>query len=241
LNAHFQTNIFFAALAAGAICAGSIRAETLVQGDYLEDDFVRVLRQTHSPYAAFMADESRGVPQVIRASIGSNGLCLDANYNWHEGTTLLCFSEHGSITHGESWSEAYRRLHILDQKHFTLPILENSAAGIHYSFVVDADRMIASIALVGQYADDHGARYEFKPDGTIEGLKGAFLFTFNNELIFQHFDYFILDGDPKRALAFRHNGSKLVLYKASLPTEDGPGTYVADFGRPMLTLHRLEK
>jgi hypothetical protein len=65
LNAHFRTNIFFAALAAGAICAGSIRAETLVQGDYLEDDFVRVLRQTltHSAISKMVADQSISVQQ----------------------------------------------------------------------------------------------------------------------------------------------------------------------------------
>jgi hypothetical protein len=194
-------------------------------GDYLEDGFLAVLRATRSPLAAVTLPGHR--PQVIRVRPAGDGLQFVANDNWHEGYTLFTRYPGGRLERGEEARDYPPPLWDSD-RHFRFRDPRTDSAWRGYSYVGDADAMVARVALGGRYVESGHHLVVFGADGVVHGLGPDARFALDNDhVVGNKFDYFYLGNDRRRAIAFRHRGKRLILYAIHPAAPDSP-----DFGEP---------
>lgn len=226
-----------------SICAAimmlthAVAAPPLPPGDYLEDQFLTDLRTARSPYDAIAKAADKGIAQAIKVTRGSQGLVFHAIWNWHEGAVLLTLLMDGTVEEGEGWKGGGfdTKPSLDDDKvgHFRL-IFKHQPLG--YTFVGNADRTMADIALAGHYKDSRGNAVVFGHDGWLHGPGLTGPFALFNDHVTDPYDFFVLGQAKKRAIAFRWQNGTLTLYPVDPPEGDGPVWGTPDDDHPIATL-----
>jgi len=256
----------------GLVCFAFIAASahayaaSLKIGDYLGDDFAKLLASTRSPYMAInramafgpqsihVVNESafgqslnhhpRGSQQTIRAPHDDDPLRFIANANWHEGYVLFRLHSDGRQDRGEQDID-YPRPRIDSPTHFWFREPGPNTPWRGYSYVGDVDRAVARIALGGRYVDAHKHSVEFSADGVLRGLGPDIPFFLNNDhVVGNHFDWFYMgkETDESNALAFRRHGTNLILYKIIVEDTGNPNDIGRpDFDHPLMELEQVKQ
>jgi hypothetical protein len=227
-------------VAAGLLVGGAAHAQALHTGDYMEDGFLKALTATHSPVAA-LAKTPLGTPQVIAVVHHTDGLRFTANLNWHEGAVLFTLHDDGTLALGEE-KFAYPAPKIASSTAFSLTDPRQKKSPTHaYTFVQDADQMVARLALSGQYRSDASKPVEFRTNGTVVGLGATTTYSLDNDHVLgPNWDYVKLGDDGARVIAFRHQGHDLLLFPvAAVANPHNPTDDVGkpDFAHPLMHLH----
>jgi hypothetical protein len=232
-------------IAAMLLLAGSAVTPALAaspeQGAYFEDNFLKTLRSTQSPFAAL--SQKGNIPQVIGITKTVDGLRFVGNDNWHEGYVLLTLHPDGTVEDGEQKLN-YPKPVFDRPRHFKFQTY-NIWQG--YTFVGNADDEIAKVALAGRYTDPKGHIVEFGSDGILRGIGEDTHYYLDNDHADQNnFDFFSLTsdylGNPDiKAIAFKHDGANLILYPiyAISPESDDPSIGKPDFEHPLLILKSM--
>jgi hypothetical protein len=241
-------------------------AASLKIGDYLGDDFAKLLASTRSPYRAItsamafgpqsihVAPESEFGQSLSRHPHGSQQTMLVlhdddplrfmANANWHEGYVLFRLHQDGRQDRGEQDTD-YPRPRIDSPTHFWFREPGPNTPWRGYSYVGDADRAVARIALAGRYADAHVHIVQFGTDGILRGLGPDIPFFLNNDhVVGNHFDWFYMgkETDESNARAFRRRGSHLILYKIIAEDTGNPNDIGRpDFDHPLMELEQIKR
>lgn len=226
-------------------------AAALRTGDYLEDRFMAILRQTGSPLAAFDARVLTGEAQVVRVAAVADGLRIGVLWNWHEGTALYVRRADGTIdrpadlTQGDSratygLAEADADGHLILHRAATPHDPAEPALG--YTWVGDADRMIARAALAGRYESQDERSVVFGDDNVVHGLglpglAGDAPYSTDDDHVFDPYDDVLVGPSPGRRLAFRRMGDTVTLYPVLPPPNGGAAAAgVPDTDHPLLVL-----
>jgi len=209
----------------------------LPAGDYLEDGVLAALSHLHSPNLAIRNGMDRGISQSISLAQANGMLRLMANDNWHEGYVLLDIApdgRHGSEIGGANEIPV---LQVDGRCHFTLRRPDPDALPpVGYSFVGDADRVIAALSLAGSYRTIAGQTVIFHPDGRIDGLSLAHSYRLNNDHAFANFDYFETVEDRAKLFAVNFGFNRLTLFGVN-PVDRGPLGFEPD-SKPLVRLLR---
>ena len=215
-------------------------AASIKEGDFFEDQFLRTLIETQSPYIAVSNNSFIGAaPQLLTISKVENGLRFSAGANWHEGWVMFTLLKDGDMKNGEE-AIAYKKPIIDSAQHLRVQTSDQVWHG--YTYVGKDEVMFAKVALIGKYADQNKHVIEFGSDGMVRGLGENATYNFNNDHVLgDHYDYFYLNGDMKKMIAFKRKGRKLTLYKVS-PTPDGDccSNGIPDFDHPLFILDRKD-
>jgi len=241
-------------------------AASLKIGDYLGDDFAKLLASTRSPYTAInsamafgpqsihvihesefrqsLNHNPHGSQQTIRAPHEDDPLRFIANANWHEGYVLFRLHSDGRQDRGEQDID-YPRPRIDSPTHFWFREPGPNTAWRGYSYVGDVDSAVARIVLAGRYTDTQGHIVQFGTDGILRGLGPDIPFFLNNDhVVGNHFDWFYMGKKTAQsnALAFQRRGSHLSLYKIILEDTGNPNDIGRpDFDHPLLDLEQVKQ
>jgi len=218
-------------------------AAQLKTGDYLADDFARLLASTRSPYAAISRTMNLE-PQSIRISSDAGSLMFTANLNWHESDILFRIHSNGSQDRGDE-SIDYPKPRIDSATHFWLRAPGQNTPWRGYSYVGDADKAVARIALGGTYVTAQGNIVQFGRNGFVRGLGPDTPFVLDNDhVVGNHFDWFWMgtQTDKGNATAFQRRGKHLILYKIILGGTGNPNDIGSpDFEHPIMDLEELKQ
>jgi len=208
---------------------------SLIPGDYFEDGFLKSLRETRSPDKSIIEAGKNGGADSINITNTEDGLEFNADWGWHEGTLLFTLHRDGSM--GEAYWGKDSKLEADGPRHFRLRGPEENAPMLGYTFVGKADHAVAEIALAGRYTDDKGHKCNFRSDGTLRCLGWDSTFELDNDHTFSHFDYFYVGIDHSRTIAFRHEGTILILYPVQPLPPDNDCAGEPDFEHPLAKLY----
>ncbi|HTH97999.1 MAG TPA: hypothetical protein VL574_11320 [Stellaceae bacterium] len=204
-------------------------------GEYLETQYLDVLRETQSPFAAAHFDMEAGVPQM--ASIArnkNNGFEISLTFNWHDGNRLLTLDAAGHPDFNKAWNNIQSAsFHVDDPQHLTLAAPGEPVRS--YVWVGDAARFVANQVLAGQYRDERGQIYEFGTDGAARFPSESGTYNLMMDQVFDFFDSFRM-GETGRYIAYRRNGNQLTLYP--ITADNGPGEGLPDYTHPIARLQR---
>jgi len=179
---------------------------TLFPGDYLRGDYLEKLRRTRSPKRSEVDD----APQLIIVQRGTTGITLSLIYYFHEGEDTLAMGQDGSLQ-AELYGGQKITGNVIDAHHFRL--IDATKPPQIYTFVGDAERYAASVALVGRYADDRGRTYIFGRDGWATFPDQKFRFIIGIDHVLTPYDYFWVPPAPtKKEYAFKWVAGKLQIF-----------------------------
>jgi hypothetical protein len=179
---------------------------TLVPGDYLCGDYLAALRKTRSPKQS-EADDGR---QLITVGKDATGISLMLIYNFHEGGDTLAMGQDGSLQ-AKLYGDQRITGNVIDAHHFKL--IGAAKPPQIYTFVGDAERYAAEVALVGRYADDRGRTYIFGKDGWATFPDQKFRFIVGIDHVLTAYDYFWVPPAPtKKEYAFRWVAGRLQIF-----------------------------
>jgi hypothetical protein len=132
-------------------------------GEYLKSDYISMIEKTHSPYAALTSSKE---PILLVAYKGEYDLVL-VHY-FHEFHDGLNIRDDGKAYRMGMDGKDFSAVSItVDGDNLTFTNY-NSHGPLHYIYVGNAERFVASKVIVGDYVDAEGKNYSFRKDGTAQ-------------------------------------------------------------------------
>jgi hypothetical protein len=129
-------------------------------GEYLRTDYISLLKSTRSPRKSTIS----GSAQLLLVNRDTNGISIQAIFNFHEGGLTFLLKPDGKIVLTEE-QVTNPFVGIIDSAHIKLGY--NTSPAQIYCFVGNAEHFAEGICLVGQYLDKDKKKYIFMNDGTV--------------------------------------------------------------------------
>lgn len=181
-------------------------------GDYLRDDYLKVLHKTRSPWQA----GKPGGPLMIRVQPQAGKWFLTPIFNFHEGDYHFILGTDAALTSQEGRTEKPVWT-LTDHFHFRLGYERNPEH--EYTFVGDLDRYLRDLTIAGEYVDASGNRYSFGSDGWAYFPKSRFQYQVGADHVFSSFDYLMVqkkvDSSEADFYGFIKDGDVLSIFETS--------------------------
>lgn len=180
---------------------------TLKSGEYLSEKYVDRLKETHSPFRAYMT----GPPQLVILEQQRDETHLMPIFNFHEGGPEIAVGKNGKVS-----------VTVDAGLKVGNPIVSSSGLGqlllgfgdFHpqrFVFVGKASTYVAKVVLVGRYMDGLNRSYEFQNNGRAVFPDHQFSYSVGIDHVVNKFDYFV-DDDTGKIYGYRVDGASLCVY-----------------------------
>jgi hypothetical protein len=219
--------------------AGSARAEPAVAeqslplqlGDYLTTEYIDLLNQTRSPFAAGKKSDSR---QYLSVGFDDKEKIIDFSLmgNFHEGLGGIVADTSLKITQ-DDFGETPARLKVLSRSEFSVEV---EGKTLVYRYVGNYKQYIARNTIAGKFKDGEGHLYTFTEDGLATFPTRSFQYEVAADFVTIIFDTFfeVIPEGGGTQYGFKHiQKNKLQLFEMGGPMGDRPEP------KPFVTLTRV--
>jgi hypothetical protein len=208
----------------------SVPATTLFPGDYLREDYVRALQETHSPLKV----GKLGGNIMVTARLGEGGLYLQPT-DFHSNDYEFVLHPNGTLAPQlETGIKAVWK--ISDGHDFVLGYRDKPPA--KYTFVGDLSRYLRGMTVAGRYSDGSARVYYFGEDGQTNFPDGKARYSVGVDVsALDPLDWFDVASESSKGIktfGFVERADGLRIYRAI----DDPKAYIRYEDRPTFTLHR---
>jgi len=198
-------------------------------GEYLNNEYSDILRQTHSPA---MAGNNSDYRQYIRVGFNSkrNEFYIRPMGNFHEGLEGLVIDKSLNILK-DDFGSAPSKLTLISKVAFSIKV---DGKELKYSYIENLKKYIARNTIAGKYVGKNEDKYLFTEDGEAIFPDRDFRYEVATDVI-SGVDYLleVLPHGVGNLYGFKLNKNELELYKMGGPMGDVPEE------KPFITLLRI--
>ncbi len=194
----------------GQVAKRSPATPRLIAGEYVRNDYLDGLEETHSPSKSL----AFGTPQLVIARLEKTGLTLITIFNFHDGGAEFLLHPDGTVGTlvDAGFVTANLSFKIIDSHHLVLGF--DKFLSQTYTFVGDIAQYSREVLLAGEYLDQKGRHYIFGHDGTATFPDRTFQYSVGTDQVLNRFDYF-QDDTQKEVFGFRKSGNTLEIFHTS--------------------------